>query len=305
MKRLLRAAPALAVAALLAANAGAGLLRPRAAAQTPGAEIHRVQEATFTPGRDRKRPIVILALGSDARPGEPVNRLRSDSIHIVAINPSKGGGTIIGFPRDSYVTIPGRGQARINEAMFYGGPQLTVKTVESITKIPIDYYVLTSFPGLIKIVRGIGGVPIEIKYRMEDEASGTDFKRGKKKLSGPQALAFTRDRHSAPGGDFGRSENQGRLMVAALKKLGKEFRKHPGVILRWIRVGMENIQSDLGLGEVFALMTTATQIKASKVKNVVVPGGTGDVGGASVVFISGGAQPIYDDVRDDGLLNRS
>jgi LCP family protein required for cell wall assembly len=302
--RLWRAGPGLLLAGLLSANAVAGLLRP-AGAQTPAVEIHRLQESRYTPDVERKRPIFILALGSDARPKERVNRLRSDAIHIVAINPQERAGTIIGFPRDSYVTIPGRGQTRINEAMYYGGPKLAARTVESITNIPIDYYVLTSFPGLARMVRRIGGIPITIKYRMDDEASGTDFKPGKTRLGGEEALAFTRDRHSTPDGDFGRSENQGRLMVAALAKLVKQFREDPSVLLTWVRVGLTDMETDLSLPEVFGLVATATQIDPDKVENVVVPGSNAMVGPAAVVLISDSANRIYDDVRDDALLNGS
>ncbi|HEX9890452.1 MAG TPA: LCP family protein [Actinomycetota bacterium] len=302
MTRVMRSVPALLLAGLMAANLAAGLGR-EARAQTPAAEIHRVQGTTYVPSFDRKRPIFILVLGSDARPGEKVNRLHADSIHIVAVNPREGGGTIVGFPRDSWVTLPGRGETRINDAMVYGGPKLAVETVESITNIPIDYYMLTSFPGLVKMVKRVGGLPITIPYRMQDESSGANFKPGKTRLNGDEALAFARDRHSTPGGDFGRSENQGRLMIAALTKLRKTSENGPTVLLRWIEAGLANMETDLSLVEVFDLAATATQIDPENVKNVVVPGAPTMINDASVVLISGAAQEIYDDVRDDGLLN--
>lgn len=302
MSRILRAVLPLLISGLLAANLAAGLGR-EARAQTPPVEIHRVQDAEYIPAFDRKRPIVILALGSDARPGEKVNRLHADSIHLITINPQEGGGTIVGFPRDSWVTLPGRGQTRINDSMVYGGPELAVKTVESITNIRVDYYLLTSFPGLVKMVKRIGGVTVDVPYRMQDEASGANFKPGKTKLNGEEALAFSRDRHSTPGGDFGRSENQGRLLIAALSKLRNRFEDSPTVILQWIEAGLANVQTDLSLAEVFDLMVTATQIDPERVGNVVVPGSPTMINGASVVQLSGSAQAIYDDVRDDGLLN--
>ena len=63
----------------------------------------------------------ILALGSDARPGQPVLSSRADAIQLVGINAETGHATIIGIPRDSYVDIPGYGRNKINAAMVYGG----------------------------------------------------------------------------------------------------------------------------------------------------------------------------------------
>ena len=52
---------------------GALRAEPRADAQVPAVEINRVQDAEFTPVREADRPLVVLAIGSDARPGEPVD----------------------------------------------------------------------------------------------------------------------------------------------------------------------------------------------------------------------------------------
>jgi anionic cell wall polymer biosynthesis LytR-Cps2A-Psr (LCP) family protein len=65
----------------------------------------------------------ILALGSDARPGQPVLRSRADAIQLVGINAKTGTGVIIGIPRDTYVNIPGHGSDKINAGMVSGGPQ--------------------------------------------------------------------------------------------------------------------------------------------------------------------------------------
>jgi polyisoprenyl-teichoic acid--peptidoglycan teichoic acid transferase len=274
-------------------------------AQTPPAiEIHRVQKAEFALPKGKDRPIFILALGSDGRPGVcmPIEKCRADSIHLIGLNAKEEAGTILGFPRDSYVDVPGAGTRRINEGLFYGGPELMVQTVESITGISIDYYVLTSFDGLKGMVNGVGGIQIEVLYPMNDAASGSNFEPGRQKLDGGQALAFSRDRHSAPVGDFGRSENQGRLMVAALEKLRKQFGRTPAVILQWIQVAMKNVTTDLPLKELFDLAMTVTQIEADNVTNLVVPGGTGSAGSASVVFISSAAEEIYVDLADDGIV---
>lgn len=273
----------------------------RAVAQSPPIEIHRVQKAGFlpTPGSDGE-PIFILALGSDARPGQDIERQRADSIHIVAVNPKKRAVTILGFPRDSYVPIPGVGTRKINEGLVYGGPDLMVQTVSQLTGIEFDYWALTSFLGLATMVNRVGGLDIEVEYPMYDSASGTSFDPGEQTLNGSQTLAFSRDRHSAPGGDFGRSENQGRVMLAALEELHQQYRKDPKALFRWMAIGLAFIRTDVAFSELLNLGFLALQVDPNDVANLVVPGSTGAAGAASVVFLSPGA--LYADLADDGIV---
>lgn len=295
------------ILALLAWVAGSavgagGPVRPATA--TAVLQIGRAHEARHVPALDGATPIFILALGSDARPGEEIDRARADSIHLIAINPARKAGTIVGFPRDAWVEMPGRGSARINAAMFYGGPELMVQTVESITGIRIDYYVLTSFQGLKSMIDAVGGLVIDVPYAMSDAASGANFEAGRQRLTGAETLAFSRNRHDPPDGDFGRSENQGRVLLAALAQFRKQFTRDPSVLLTWVGAGLRNVTTDLPLEEVLLLAFTASQVNPEAVANVVVPGGVGMVGGASVVFLSSQAGALFADVAADGILDR-
>jgi anionic cell wall polymer biosynthesis LytR-Cps2A-Psr (LCP) family protein len=186
--------------------------------------------------------------------------------------------------------------------MVFGGPSLMVKTIESITGIRIDFWMLTSFSGLRRMVNGIGGLRVYVPRPMHDRFSGANFSKGVHRFNGDKALAFARDRHDVPGGDFGRSENQGRLMLAALAQLRKVFNRNPGKLFDWIAVGWRNVRTDLSLATLLDLALTATSIPSKNVKNLVVPGTTGSAGGASVVFISPSAKAIYADMRSDGVV---
>ena len=296
---------ALACTALAVWVAGAALGTASAphAQALPQFAIGLAHPAQAFPSLSGKKPIFILALGSDARPGEPIARERSDSIHIIGLNPAKQRASILGFPRDSWVHIPGAGTNKINSAMSSGGPQLTIKTIESLTGIHIDFFVLTSFGGLSSMINAVGGVTVDVPYPMHDHFSGADFSPGVQHLNGKQALSFARDRHDTPGGDLGRSENQGRLFLAALQEFTKDFRKDPSVLLDWIGAGMRASITDMPLPEVLKLGFTAAQVPASAVKNVVVPAVGGTEGTKSVVFIQPAAQALYKNMKDDGLLN--
>jgi polyisoprenyl-teichoic acid--peptidoglycan teichoic acid transferase len=295
----------LALAALAAWTCLATALTPARspeAAAAPLLEVGRAHGATYLPGLKRGRPVFILVLGSDARRGEQIERARSDSIHLIGINPRRKEATILGFPRDSWVPIPGRGSSRINTAMVIGGPELTVATVESLTGIQIDYYVLTSFGGLRQMIDAVGGVEVDIPYAMSDSASGAVFEAGPKRLSGSEALAFSRNRKDTPSGDFSRSENQGRLLLACLTQFREEFSERPARLLTWMGAGLRNFQTDVPLPELLTLAFTASEIADTSVNNLVVPGGVGSAGAASVVYISSVAQEIYADMRGDGIV---
>jgi LCP family protein required for cell wall assembly len=253
-------------------------------------------------GLPAKGSLFILAIGSDARVGQSVARSRADSLHVIGVNLREGKATILGIPRDSYVPIPGHGSNKINSALFFGGPQLVVRTVEGLTGIRMDGYVLTGFGGFQGLVNGVGGLTVRVPYRMHDAASGAFFKPGKARVNGKRALAFSRNRHDAPGGDFGRSLNQGSVILAALREFRHDMARDPFTLFRWIQVGRENVQTDLSVSEILALLYAAASIEPDRVRNRVVSGGGGTVGGASVVHLGSGARAMFRDLRRDGVL---
>jgi LCP family protein required for cell wall assembly len=306
LRRLLAAMSALFVMALAVSIAiavrGGGGAPPAHAAETPVVEIHAAHGTSYIPALEGKRPLFILALGSDARPGETITRLRSDSIHLIGVDLVGKRATILGFPRDSWVPIPGHGTTKINNAMVYGGPDLMVQTIENLTGVKIDFWLLTSFQGLISMVNSIGGLNVNVPYAMHDSYSGANFHAGKQHLNGGQALALARNRHDTPLGDFSRSENQGLLLKSALAELRKDFETRPTLLFAWMAALWRNVKTDLSTKTLLDLALTATQVSPSKVKNLVVPGSAGFAGSASVVFISPSASSIYADMRGDGVI---
>ena len=297
---------ALAALALAAWIAGStlGLTTPadpqRASAQ-PLFELGQAH-AGYVPTLSGSDPIFILFIGSGAREGEDVEHSLADSIHIVSINPAKHRAAILGIPRDTWVDIPGYGGNKINTAMSYGGPPLLVQTIESLTGIRLDYWALTTFWGFSKMIYNIGGLTVDVQFPMHDRYSYSDFEPGLQKLNGPDALAFARDRHSLPQGDFGRSENGGRLIVAALAQFRKEFAKDPSRLFTWIAAGIRNTQTDVPLDEVMRLAFTALTVNPKYVENMVAPGVAGMAGDTSVVNLTSDAQTIFADMRNDGLV---
>lgn len=303
----MRSRGALVVLSLVAWIAGSTLgtvtATAPAHAATPFLKIGQAH-AGYVPTLNGTSPIFILFIGSDARPGEPVAGERTDSLHLVAINPAKHKASILGFPRDSWVEIPGYGMNKINAAMVNGGPALTVQTVENLTGIKIDYWALTSFDGITNMINQIGGLTVDVPFAMQDHYSHADFAPGVQLLDGRQVLSFARDRHSIPSGDFGRSENQGRVFIATLAQFRKEFAKDPSRLLTYIGAGLRNVQTNVPLDQILSLAFTSTTINPKHVQNMVVPGGTSTVGGMSVVNLSADAVNIYNDMKNDGLVSK-
>jgi LCP family protein required for cell wall assembly len=235
----------------------------------------------------------VLVIGNDARAGNP-DRSRADALHVVGLDTKTMRGGILNFPRDSWVNIPGHGAGRINEALYLGGPRLLAATVESVTGIRLDYWVMTGFEGFIRIVRGIGQVPLRVRQDIYDPTgSGANLKAGQDWLDAHESLAFTRTRKVLPGGDVDRTTNQGRFLLALLGKLRTRVARDPGTVLDWIAIARRNTRLDMTPEESFRLGVLATQVRPRDVGNVTVPVSIGSVGSASVVFISPGAGPIF------------
>ena len=246
----------------------------------------------------------VLVIGSDARPGQDVRRANGDSVHLLAVNPTTLEGTILGFPRDAWVQIPGRGNGKLTSALASGGPSLVVDTVRRLTGLPVDYYVLTGFAGLTSMVDALGGVDVLVNRRMADRNSGAFFAQGWHHLDGAQALAFTRNRHDTASGDFGRSENHGSLILAALGKMRAEVRDDGGV-RRWLDVLARHATVSVAPDELVPLATLGRRLDPARVRNVVVPGRIGTAGRASVVYLGPEAAGLFADLRDDAVIGGS
>jgi LCP family protein required for cell wall assembly len=298
-----------AAVALLAWVAGStmGSLAPSEQAQARAAVISLGKpHARYTPDPSGRRTITVLAVGSDARPGQDPLRSRADSIHVVFLHPRKQQAVVVGIPRDSLVSIPGRGTDKINAAMASGGPASLVQAVERNFGTRIDYWAVASFWGLPRMVNAVGGLDVRVPFAMRDAASGSNFRPGRRHLNGLQVLAFARDRKSVPGGDFGRQENGGRVFVAALAEFQRAYRTNPGSLLAWIVAGMRNMDTDLRVAELVDLAFGVTRMHLRDVRNVVLPGGTGTVGGRSVVTLSmSTARRVFADAKADGALQRA
>jgi LCP family protein required for cell wall assembly len=172
-----------------------------------------------------------LITGSDSRQGLTNHQIRqfstgfgvsgsrSDTIMVVHMPANGGRPVLMSIPRDSWVSIPGYGYAKINAAFSYGGPALLAKTVQNLTDLRIDHYMGIGFGGFVRVVDAIGGVRICLKAPLDDPASGLHLTKGCHTLSGGHALGFVRSRHQFTTQDLQRVQNQRIFLRALLRKL--------------------------------------------------------------------------------------
>lgn len=210
------------------------------------------------PFRDIKnRPVSghgmnILVVGTDGREkiteaekekyrlgGAPCNC--TDTMMLVHLSRDRDRASVVSLPRDSYAELPahtdqnsGRPHeahpVKLNAAYAEGGPALTVRTVEQMTKVKIDHYLEVDFTSFMKTVDAVGGVEVCTTSPMKDKYTGLDLAAGSHRFNGGQALQYVRSRHVDGGSDLGRMQRQQRFIAALIKQVTSS-----GVLLNPVR----------------------------------------------------------------------
>ena len=261
-------------------------------------------------------PQFLLVLGSDARPGQIQNRFRADSIHIVAIAPPMDGGTIVGFPRDTYVTkeiitranesvgltnLPG-GSIKWTNLMASRGPEIMLATAIEMTRLPISGYVVTGFVGFEALVRAIGGVVVDLPRAISTGKSSTkNFIAGIQKLTAARTLLLARIRKTIAGGDFARSLNQGLIMLAAMVMV-----QNNGIdaLPDLLRILHEEAWTDLPAGQLLVFGAAGLLMSPDGFDNLVLPGAVRTISGSSVVLLDENEMDrVISDIAPDGVLD--
>lgn len=142
----------------------------------------------------------------------------SDVNILVTINPTTHQVLLTNIPRDYYVQLHGTTgtKDKLTHAGTYG-IDMSIKTLEDLLDVDINYYVKVNFSSLINIVDALGGVDVYSEYTFDSEI-GYIYYKGYNHMNGAQALGFARDRHHMPGGDRDRGKNQQAVIAAIIKK---------------------------------------------------------------------------------------
>ena len=231
-------------------------------------------------GADR---VTILLMGLDYRDwlagsGYP----RTDSMMVVSIDPISKQASMLSIPRDLWVEIPGFGHERINTAypsgelhrLPGGGPELAMRTVESVIGVPIQYYAVIEFSAFERMIDEIGGIDVTVPERMKISPIGRPsiwLEAKPYHLDGAQALAYARIRKVA-GDDFGRAERQQQVAIAVIDRV-VGFDEVPTLVTRAPALWEElkaGIRTNMTLEQMISFGWTAIQIPKTDIHRGVI-----------------------------------
>jgi LCP family protein required for cell wall assembly len=232
----------------------------------------------------------VLVIGTDQRPtgtheaGANTNDAgsRSDTLMLWRI----GGGTSrrLSIPRDTLVPIPGHGSNKINAAYAFGGPALTIKTVDQLTGIKINHVIIINFANFPKFIDAIGGVDVKTGRICSQISGGAqnggwtlNLRPGTHHLSGIQALTLARTRHNtcnANSNDLTREGYQQQIVNAIKSQL---LSVHTFIHLPWASwYAPQAVRTDMGGFSLFSLFV-ASEMGGSAPVQILKP-----TGGAAV-----------------------
>lgn len=234
----------------------------------------------------------ILLLGSDIRPND--GGFRTDVIMWVSINPRDEYVSIISFPRDLFVSIPGWGNNRINTAFQYGGFEMLADTFEANFGVRPDHYVLVDFNGFKTVINDLGGIDVYAAQNLSDtcatwiSASGyCSAGPGLVHMNGEVALWYARSRYSTSDIDRARrAQEVGEAIFRRLVSLDALVRA-PELFNAYINY----VKTDIGVTDVVGLLPFASKINENgDIRNYVV-----DYNYAYDWITSAGAQVLIPD----------
>ena len=241
-------------------------------ASITGSKAGRVEfNLPFSP---RRQNILFMGVDVVSNAQDPFKGNRSDTMLLISIAPYGKDINIISIPRDSKVYIANRNKPdKINHAFAYGGPDLSVKTVEETFGVRIDHYIALSNEGLIKFIDTIGGLPIYIEKDMyyHDSTAGLhiELTQGEHVLNGEQTEGYLRFRKDALG-DIGRIRRQQWFFNALMARL-----KEPSVLVKLpevLKVMPKYIKTDLSVYELSQYAAIVKSIDTSSIQVATLPG---------------------------------
>ncbi len=254
-------------------------------AAEPAAET-KAQEEPDVP--DDPTGMNLLVLGSDRRESEEGGEGdsgRSDTIILVHVDPDRDYLSVLSLPRDLRVRVPDHGLAKINAAYAYGGPALTIRTVEQVTGVDVDHYLEIDFDAFRDVTNSLGGVYVDVDRRYYNDNAEWELIKlppGYQLLDGDQALDYVRFRHDQ-NMDFGRMERQQRFLTAVREQaMGWDL---PFKLPKLVGALFKNVDTDLGANDILKLAYWGIGLDGGRIRQISMVGATETIGGASYVLI--------------------
>ncbi|MFJ8162900.1 LCP family protein [Streptomyces sp. NPDC096136] len=250
--------------------------------------------------------------------GEPCHC--TDTIMLVHLSADRQRASVVSLPRDSYAELPAHQDpvtgkphrphpVKLNAAYAEGGPNLTVRTVEDLTRVKIDHYLEVDFTSFMRTVDAMGGVEICTAKALNDQNTGLHLLPGTHRLTGGQALQYVRSRHVDGASDLGRMQRQQRFVAALIKQA-----TGGGVLLNPVKfkevsstlLGSVRADKDFGSEQMLALGQAMRGFTPSSSEFASVPIGDASYQvkgiGSTVKWDDHKAAQLFESLREDRPL---
>lgn len=186
-------------------------------------------------------PIDFLVLGSDSRItdgnlGQVVEGgSNSDAMMLVQVSGDRKSLSVLSIPRDSWVPIEGHGEGKITWAYAYGGPELAISTVQNLTGVSIEHFMVLDFTSFKQLTNALGGVTVKTAD-------------GEKRMDGEQAFDFVHDRFTVSQGDLDRVRRQQAWIKGMMYEVfNKDVLKSPAKVASLITIVLDHSAVDQGI----------------------------------------------------------
>lgn len=209
--------------------------------------------------------INILLLGVDSRDMDNIKGTRSDMIMIASINKDTYDVKLTSVYRDTYLKLGDTSTYdKITHACVYGGPEMTMKSLNQAMDINLSNYIVVNFKTVADVVDAVGGITVDVQdyeiYQLNKYTKQTANNIGKKKynlvksagtqtLEGVQAVSYGRIRKGV-GDDFKRTE---RMRIVVMKVLEKVKTMSFSQIKEIIDMAVPQVQTNLTMNDILAL----------------------------------------------------
>lgn len=232
----------------------------------------------------------ILLLGNDV---EWAQGGRTDSLILVSLNKETGQVTMLSFPRDLYVYVPGWKMERINLALPHGhgsdypggGGQLIKDTLLYNFGLPVDYYIRIGFAGFQQAVDLLGGIEIvvncpltdwrlkspELDPNVEENWEQFTLETGIQVMDGDMALWYVRSRRTT--NDFERGRRQQQILRAIVQTGVNSPRLLTQLPELWSAY-QEYVETDMPLTVMVELTALLPSIQTHNIRSLTLFGAT-------------------------------
>ena len=224
----------------------------------------------------------ILLLGVDSRTGSISGR--TDTMILLSVDIEGNVIKMTSFLRDTYVSIPGKKNNRLNAAYVYGGFDLLAATFEENFGIRPDAYVAVNLSGLTRVIDELGGVYVDVNSKKIDRINAVIYwynkqvlnlnnlrdgyltKGGRQKLTGKQAEAWARYRYSES--DMQRAERQRQLISIIFEEICKMS------LSELVSFAMDNIdlvKTNLSISDIISLAPAVLAMRDAEIRELQIP----------------------------------